>query len=171
MTNKEIIKKLNSNNNSIVLDTLKYVSREGNKDILREVIQLLLITQETMVRDEIIKILENLREPDCTPVLVKAIENPEYQDILVLLISASWKNSLDFSPYIETFTDVFIKSDFQLAFDALTVIDNVEVIDAKIAEASVFRLENAIEDIKDDKKPLYFELINIINDKKENPAG
>lgn len=170
MTNKEIIKNLRSDNNSVVLDTLQYVSKEGNKDILGEVIELLLTTQEIIIRDHIIKILENLREPDCTAIMVHAIEDPDYQDILALLVSASWKNSLDFSNHVETFIDVFIKADFQLAFDAFTVIDNLETIDSKVAEASVFRLENAIEDIKDDKKSLYFELINIINDKKENPA-
>jgi hypothetical protein len=170
MTNKEVIKNLKSKNNSVVSDTLNYISKEGNKDILGEVIKLLMTTKETIIRDQIIKILENLREPDCTAILVDAIENPDYQDILSLLVSASWKNSLDFSKHVETFIDVFIQSDFQLAFDAFTVIDNLEAIDYKVAEASIFRLENAIEDIKDDKKPLYFELISIIKDKKENPA-
>ena len=75
-----------------------------------------------------------------------------------------------FQDSIEVFTDIFIKSDFQLAFDAFTVLDNLEEIKNLKADACIFRLKNTIEDIQDDKKPLYFELIKILEDKKENPA-
>lgn len=170
MTNKEIIKNINSSNSSVVLDTLKYIAKEGNSDILKHVIHLLSTTSDTIIRDEIIKILEHLRDPDCTPIVINTIENSEYDDILAILIGSCWKNSLDFSDHIETFTDIFIKSEFQLAFDAFTVIDNLEEFNSRLADTCIFRLKNSVEDIKDDKKPLYFELINILNDKKENPA-
>jgi len=170
MTNKEIIKNLQSKSNSIVIDTLQHIEKEGNKDVLIHVIDLLSDTSETIIRDKVIRILENLREQDCTPIVVKAVENPDYKDILSILVSACWKNSLNYSNYVETFTDLFIKADFQLAFDAFTVIDNMETIDLALAESCILRLENAVEDIKDDKKPLYFELIDIISDKRENPA-
>jgi len=170
MTNKEIIKNLQSKSNNVIIETLQHIEKEGNKDVLIYVIDLLYNTRETIIRDKVISILENLRVQECTPIVVESIENPEYKDILSILVSACWKNSLDYSNYVETFTDIFIKADFQLAFDAFTVIDNLETINLPLAESCILRLENAVEDIKDDKKPLYFELINIINDKKENPA-
>ena len=127
-------------------------------------------TSNTIIRDKIIEILENLREQNCVPPIIKAIENPDYKDILSILVSSCWKNSLDFNEYIEVFTDIFIQSDFQLAFDAFTVIDNFENIDSQLADTCSLRLENSVKDIKDDKKPLYFELINVIENMKENPA-
>lgn len=170
MTNKEIIKNLKSEKTSIILETLKFISHEGNKGIIGKVIELLDASTDTLIRDEIIKIIENLRDQECVPSIIKAIENKGYTDILSILVSSSWKNSLDFSEYADVFTDIFIKSEFQLAFDAFTVIDNLEFISSRIADSCLLRLENAVEDIKDDKKPLYFELINIIENKKENPA-
>ncbi len=170
MNSKEIIKNLRSEKTSIILDTLKYISEVGNKDIIIEVIELLQATSDTIIRDKIIEILENLREQDCVPPIIKAIENPDYKDILSILVSSCWKNSLDFKEYIEVFTDVFIQFDFQLAFDAFTVIDNFENIDIQLADTCLLRLENYVEDIKDDKKPLYFELINVIENIKKNPA-
>ncbi len=170
MNNKEIIKNLRSEKTSIILDTLKYISEVGNKDIIVEMIELLHATSDTIIRDKIITILENLREQDCVLPIIKAIENPDYKDILSILVSSCWKNSLDFNKYIEVFTDVFIQSDFQLAFDAFTVIDNFEDIDIQLADTCLLRLENSVEDIKDDKNPLYFELINVIENMKENPA-
>lgn len=170
MNNKEIIKNLRSEKTFVILETLKFISREGNKDIIGEVIELLDTTSDTIIRDEIIKILENLKDQECVPSIIKAIENKNYSGILSILVSSSWKNSLDFSEYAEVFTDVFIKSEFQLAFDAFTVIDNFEFISSRLTDSCLLRLENAVEDIKDDKKLLYFELINIIENKKENPA-
>lgn len=170
MNNKEIIKNLKSEKTTVILDTLKFIEQEGNKDIIGEVIELLDATSNTIIRDEIIHILENLRDQECVPSITKAIENKNYVDILSILVSSSWKNSLDFSEYADVFADVFIKSEFQLAFDAFTVIDNLEFISSRMADSCLLRLENAIEDIKDDKKALYFELINIIKNKKENPA-
>ncbi|MCD4833931.1 MAG: hypothetical protein K8R31_09065 [Bacteroidales bacterium] len=170
MNNKEIIKNLRSEKTSIILDTLKYISENGNKDIIIEVIELLRTTSDTIIRDKIIEILDNLREQYCVPPIIKAIENPDYKDILSILVSSCWKNSLDFDKYIEVFTDIFIQSDFQLAFDAFTVIDNFENIDIQLADTCLLRLENYVEDITNDKKPLYFELINVIENMIKNPA-
>ena len=170
MNNQEFIKNLRSEKTSVILDTLKYIFVNGNKDILSEVIELLHATSDTIIRDEIIKILENLKEQDCVPPIIKAIENPDYKDILSILVSSCWKNGLNFNEYIEVLTDVFIQSDFQLAFDAFTVIDNFENIDIQLADTCLLRLENSVENIKDDKKSLYFELINVIENIKENPA-
>jgi len=66
---------------------------------------------------------------------------------------------------------VFIKAEFQLAFDAFTVIDTFEKVDEKIANVNLIKLENSLEDLTDDKKALCTELINVIQYLKENPAN
>lgn len=170
MSNKEVIKNLRSKNTTLILEALNFIKQEGNEDILEDVILLLNTTKETKVRDEIIKILEHLKEQSCAPILVKSIENPDNKEILSLLVSSCWKNGLDYSDSAEIFTDLFIRAEFQLAFDAFTVIDNMEEIGNQSADACIFRLKNSVEDIQDDKKALYFELIQLIEDKKENPA-
>ena len=120
MNNKEIIKRLESPEATIVIETLKYISKEGNKEILNHVIKLLHDTKNTLIQDEIITILEYIKEQDCTSAIVDAISNPKYKDELPILISTCWKNGLNYEDYIEIFTDTFIQSDFQLAFEALT---------------------------------------------------
>jgi len=170
MNNQEIIKNLRSEKSNVILDTLQYISKEGNKDILDEVIKLLLTTSDTIIRDQIIKILENLRNQDCTPIVANAISNPENEEILAILVSSAWKSSLNFEDYVEIFTDTFIKSEFQPAFDALTVIDSFENLDLQKAEICIVKLNNAVEESKDDKQALFHELISIIKDKNKNPA-
>ena len=168
MDNREIIKKLRSKNSSEILDTLKYIIKEGNKDILIEVIDLLYKTNETAVRNEVIKIIENLKNQNSVPVIIDAIENPDYRDILIILIASCWKNGLNFNEYITNFTEIFIQSEFLLAFEAFTVIDNIDYIDSQLANTCLLRLESSAEEITEDKEALYYELIDII--KKNNPA-
>jgi hypothetical protein len=170
MDNKEIIKNLRSEKTSLILDTLKYIINKGNKVILSEVIDLLYRTKDTIVRNETLKILENLKDQESAPVIMSSIENPDYKDILVILLASCWKNGLNFSNYITNFVEIFIQSDFLLAFEIFTVIDTFEFIDPLLAKTCLLRLESSIEDITEDKDALYYELIDIIKDSKENPA-
>ena len=170
MNNKEIIKNLDSNNQLTVLNTLKYISKEGNKDVLMHVINLLKSSNDPLIKEDIINILDNLRNPDCVPFIIDAIQDKTFKSHLPVLISSCWKNSLNFEDYIESFVDVFIDGDFQLAFDALTVIDNFEQIDHQQADVCIIKLNNAIEESKEDKIPLIQELIGIIENIKNNPA-
>ncbi len=171
MTNKELIKNLHSTKQEIIINTLKFISTDGNKDIMPEVINLLQQTKNTAIKNEIIKILENLKDPNSAPKLVDAIEDEGYKGELPILVSACWKNGLNYDEYIETFVKIFIRGDFQLAFDAFTVMDNMEKIKEKDADRCLKKLETAIEDISYDKRQLFNELTNIIRDKKENPAS
>ena len=167
MDNKEIIKKLKSENSSIIIDTLKYIIKEGNKDILKEVIDLISKTKETIVRDEAIKIIENLKDQDSVPVIINAIENTNYKDILFILIASCWKNGLNFNEYITNFTDIFIQTEFLLAFEVFTVIDNFDYIDPQLANTCLLKLKSSIEDITEDKEALYYELIEIMYNPKK----
>lgn len=171
MTNKEIIKILNSGIENDIVELLRNLAKSGNNEILPDIISLLRKTSSTLMRDEIIKILEYLKEQSSSEIIVDAIRDSKNEKELPILVSACWKNGLNYEEYIDTFTDVFIRADFQLAFDAFTVIDNFETTDINKANISLLKLESAIEDFTDDKKALCSELINIIQDLKENPAN
>jgi len=171
MTKKEIIKIFESNNDKIIIETLKQISKEGNNDLLVHVIELLHKTASTIIRDEIIKILEHLKNQNSSQLIVDAIHDPKNENELPILVSSCWKNGLNYEDYIDIFTDVFIKSDFQLAFDAFTVIDTFINTDINKANISLLKLEGAIEDFTEDKRNLCSELIGIIQSLKENPAN
>lgn len=170
MENKEIINNLKSTNQKILLETLKYISSEGNNEVLIHAIDLLKSTKDLIIKGEIIRILENLKNQDCTEILVKTIKDPSFKTELSGIVPSCWKNGLNYEAYIEIFVDIFISSDFQLAFDAFTVIDNFEQVNVQDADKCIIKLNNAIEDVKEDKKQLLNELIKIIDDLKENPA-
>ncbi|MEA2107450.1 MAG: HEAT repeat domain-containing protein [Bacteroidota bacterium] len=171
MNNKELIKNLQSSKTDTVINTLNFIATEGNKELLSEVILLLQQTNNKKIQEEIIKILENLKDQKSVPTLIEAINDKKNMHKLSTLISACWKNGLHYEDYVETFVNVFIDEDFQMAFDAFTVIDNMDNIKGTIADRCLIKLGNAIENISSDKRPLLNELTNIIKDKKINPAS
>lgn len=170
MNNKEVIKNLESKDQLIVMNTLKHIAKDGNKDILNSAIKLLVSNQDTLIRDEVVKILDNLKNQDCAVIVINAIHNKEFKSELPILVSSCWKNGLNFEEYLETFVDIFIHAEFQLAFDAFTVIDTFEQANQEMIDKSLIKLNNATKEIKDDKKALHNELIKLIKDLKENPA-
>ncbi|HSH50917.1 MAG TPA: hypothetical protein VK982_04255 [Bacteroidales bacterium] len=170
MDNKELINNLQSEKTETVITTLKIIATEGNKELLSEVIKLLHQANNKKIQEEVIKILENLKDQKSVPVIIEAIDDKKYIHELSILISACWKNGLNYEDYIETFVNIFIQGDFQMAFDAFTVIYNMDNIKENKAVQSLIKLENAIENISNDKRSLYNELTNIIKDKRENPA-
>jgi len=170
MENKEIIKNLQSTDKATILNTLKYISTEGNKDILSHVIKLLNSNSDSGIREEVINILENLKNQDCAEIIIQNIHNKDLNKELPILVSSCWKNSLNFEDYIEIFTDIFIESEFITAFDAFTVIDNFENVNIASADSCLIKLTNNIENATNDKKALFSELITKIENLKENPA-
>lgn len=170
MTNKEIIKILNSKVEKDILSCLQDLKKTGTNEILPYIISLLHETDSTLIRDEIINIIEHLKEQSSSTPLVNAIKDPINKTELSILVSACWKNGLNYESYLDVFTDIFINSDFQLAFDAFTVIDNFETININEASINIIKLESSLEDFTDNKKALCSELIDRINSLKENPA-
>lgn len=170
MENKEIIKNLKSSDTKLIIESLKYISKKGNKDVLTHAIDLVNSSSDKDILNEVINIIENLKEQNCAEVIVNAIRNNKNENSLQILVSSCWKNGLNYQDYIETFVDIFIKSNFLLAFEAFTVIDTFEKVDISNADLCLIKLNNAIEDSKEDKKQLFYELIKIVEDLKENPA-
>jgi HEAT repeat protein len=170
MTNIELKKDLNSKNTAIISKALHYISENGNHEIIPDLILLLENNNSDSIKEQLIRIFEDLHDQRAVPYLINAISDKKYKNIRGLLVSACWKNSLNFEDYIELFTDIFIESDFTEAFDALTVIDNMYTIAEEKANKCIIKLEFHLEDAVDLKKSIISELIKIIHSHIKNPA-
>ncbi|MEE4198202.1 MAG: hypothetical protein V2I54_11195 [Bacteroidales bacterium] len=170
MNQKEIIKNLQSNKTDTVLAALKLIRSEGNKELLYEVIKLLHHTDNKNVEEEIFNLLDHLKDQKSAVVIIEAIEDKKYNHVLPRLVSSCWKNGLHYEDHIETFINLFIEGDFQVAFEAYTVIDNMINIKNQDAERCLIKLSHSLEAISKDKLLLFNDINRQIGDKKENPA-
>lgn len=170
MTNKELIRDLNSKDITAISKALDYISENGNPTIIPELTNLLFENKDQVVNDKIISIFENLHDQNSLPYLVTALTEKKYKPIRSALVATCWKNRINFDNNIELFTDLFIDGDFSEAFDAFTVIDDMQLVAFENAANCITKLENYLEKADELKKSLVGELIKIIQNHTKNPA-
>jgi len=170
MTNTELIKNLSSKDTKIILQALDYILNHGNHEIVIQLIELLHSNKNEQIHEQLIHIFENIHDQNSVVPITNALKDSKYINERPILLSTCWKNSLKFDDYAELFTDIFIESNFEEAFDAFTVIENLHSISDENITKCTLKLESMIEDANELKKPLYTELIKVILSYKENPA-
>ncbi len=163
-----IIKKLQSKKNDEIVFTIKQLRNTGNAKILPHLFDLLLVNKTEAVRDQAQKLLNDLKDEESKEEIVNALKNDKYKSLHKDIIISCWQSRLDYTDELLLFIDFFKKSNFELAFEAFTVIDNFEnTIDAKILEKAISDLKSDIYKFKDtDKEQLYIELVHLLESRK-----
>ena len=163
---KEIRSGLSSNDSRILLNTLQEVKNSGSPAVIPELVSLLRNTQLKEIRDHVVSILNHLKNQSSAEELVRQIRQESQQDVMAWLVSACWKNGLNYSDYIDDFIEVFVRSDYITALDALTVIENAtENHERGATVARINRLKEHIDQVDGDKRELILELIRVLDQK------
>jgi len=166
--NKLIIKQLSSKNTEEVLFTINKLRNTGNKTLIPYLINLLATHSSSKVKESIAGLLYDVKYQTAAEEIIKAIKSEQYSGIREELLTICWQSSLDFSSYIETLTDCFIRGDFKVAFEAFTVIDSIEKkLNAEFAENSINALKSKANTIDESKKELLIELVHIFEHKEK----
>ncbi|GET29584.1 HEAT repeat domain-containing protein [Prolixibacter sp. SD074] len=160
---KKILTNLQSEDPLMVIETIKELRETGNSSYIPVLVELLHSTDNPEIRQKIIRLLAELKYSDAIPRIVEAINNKRYASELKELVSICWENSLDFSPYLSLFVDLVIESEFMVAFEAFTVIENmVGEIDALYKNEQVEKLRAAKATAPAEKMSLLEDLERII---------
>ncbi len=161
---KLLISKLQSKKEEEVLFTIKQLRLNGNYVILPHIFELLLNNKSNNIRKEATKLLNDLKDENSKIEIIKALKNEHYRSLHKEILASCWQSSLDYSAYLEVFIEIFKNSDFEMAFEAFTVIDNFE------DSATLPNLDKVVADLKmnitnfknTDKEQLYVELVHIL---------
>lgn len=109
-----------------VVTTIQSLKETGNKDYLPVLFDLLITKPDHEIEKEILNLLATIKDKESIPVLIDALQNEKYKSIRKVLTSACWQNGMDFSPYMEVFINLIIDEEWEVAFEAFTVIENFE---------------------------------------------
>jgi hypothetical protein len=91
---------------------------------------------------------------------VRAIENDKYKGIRKSILTACWHNGLDFSTFLPVFIDLIIHEDWEIAFEAFTVADNLEYLPSpEIIKISVAKINDAMPSASEQKKYFLNEIL------------
>ncbi len=160
---KNQIQSLRSGNPSAIVSTLKELRSEGNISILPDLFDLLDAQEDEQIIGEVCRLLNDLKETEAVPILVQAIDNPDYSRILTILVSACWQNGLSYGKYIGTFVNVVIGGDYEAAIEAFTVIEEaVGDLEQKNRDRLTLLLKSHVKEVDEQKKALLSELIKVV---------
>lgn len=158
-----ILIRLNSPSEEVVLQTLQELRSTGSPAYIPVLAEMLLAGKGEEIRDGILSLMGELKEKESAQVLVETIQNDHFLPVRKELITACWQNGLDYSPWLSQFVDWVIQHEMEIAFEAFTVIENLETFpDAEIREAEIRKINQALQDADQVKAYLLKELRGII---------
>ncbi len=160
---KSILKALQSTDSLVVLEALDELRISGETSDIPVLIEMLHNSENKEIKAKIAGLLANLKEKDTVPLMIEAIQNQKYASELKQLVSSCWENGLDYSNYLPLFVDLLIQNDFLVAFEAYTVITNMETtIDQAKIDTEIEKLDQAMHSTSDEKKPLMLDVIDFL---------
>ena len=162
---KEIITDLKSTDQELVLETIELIRESGNRYTLAGIIDLLHDTNQPEIKKSILNLLSEMKDKESIPTLIAAIENEKYSNERKDLVASCWQNGLTYNSYLPFFTDLIIREEFLIAFEAFTVIENmVGKIEEEVVEKELVKITEALKDATDQKAYFLNGLLTIIKD-------
>lgn len=159
---------LNLKDDKLVLKSIEKLRSKGNINDLPAILDYLLDPSNSEIEKALYAFIYDIKDPKAVEPIIAAIQNDKYLSIQKKLIEMCWQSSLKFAKHIGIFVDLLIKGDFEIAFEALTVIENMEEsLDSKSKEQEMSKLKNAISTVSEDRKTWLHEAFHIIEQAAE----
>lgn len=108
------------------VSAIQTLKETGNKNYLPVLFDLLITKPVPELEKEILDLLATIKDKESIPVLIDALQNEKYKSIRTFITTACWQNGMDFSPYMEVFINLIIDEEWEVAFEAFTVIENFD---------------------------------------------
>lgn len=128
---KRIEQNLFSSDNTVVLSAINEIKEVGNPLYMPLLFELLNSQPEKEIEKEIAELLGTVKSKETVNSFMRAIEDDHFRAIRKMLLTACWQNGLDFSTFLPVFVDLVISEEWETAFEAFTVIDNMEYLPAE----------------------------------------
>jgi HEAT repeat protein len=163
-TNPDLIAGLTSGSETQILNAIAELGEKGNPLYIPFLTDILTNSPGDEVRKSILDLLDNLKDKECIPYLVGAIRDETNHSLRRDLVACCWKNGLDYSEHLSFFTGLVIDSDFEVAFEAFTVIENLgQLPPAEIRSPEIVKIRHALHTSEGMQKKLLLELISILS--------
>ena len=76
------------------------------------------------------------------------------------ILTACWQNGLDFSNFLPVFIDIIINDEWEIAFEAFTIVDNLEFSPSEeIIKTAIDKIQNSIETVNEQKEYFLKEIL------------
>ena len=165
--NNELLALIRTGEHSHIIKAIETYKQKGDLQLLSALIELLYDTENQEIIDEIFSFLNDLKSDTALNVLIEFIQNDMDGIWKKELITAVWQSGMDASSFLSIFIDIVIEDEFITAFEASTVIENIQhQMPVALIEENIKKLEGALSSISADKKSLLESLITTLKNFK-----
>jgi hypothetical protein len=159
----QLVNKLISSNPETVAGALQKIKESGSASLLPYLFKLLKENPLPETDKAVKEILGTVKTNECIPEFVKAIQNPEFQSIKKELIELCWQNGLDFGPYMPYFIEVIASEEWEIAFEAFTLLENLKKLPSiEILAESAELIRKQIQSAPETNRYFLGEILKII---------
>jgi hypothetical protein len=144
-----------------VVDNLR--DEEPFKGVVKLMASVYNSTDSAGIKKSVKEFMIDLKDGSVIPEVIDAIKENWKSETLVMLVSSCWQSGLDYSSYGPDFTDLFIISDYPVALECFTVIEeSLPDISRGDREKMVLTLESNRITRDEVKDKLTGELISLL---------
>lgn len=116
---------IKTSNQELIDHALEEIKTKGDESDVAPLITFLHQTSSIEVKEIIYQLLIDLKHENSVDQLIHELENEKDLDILERLVASCWQNGLNYSRHLPFFVQLIIDQEFQIAFEAFTVIENM----------------------------------------------
>lgn len=154
---------IKSANPELIDHALDEIKNQGDHTFVTPLIELLHQNLSREVKEKIFTLFVDLKNEDSVDQLVSDLKIENDLDILERLVAACWQNGLNFSKHLPYFVQLVIDQEFQIAFEAFTVIENMYgKIEGDIEVLLTDKIKACLPDAMENKEYLLRGLLDII---------
>lgn len=165
MENKdELLRKIGTNDPEVIEEAIREIKENGDNSIIIPLLDILSNYPDTYIVSRIVGLLADIRENSFREILAERIRQEKNPPIKAILLRIAWESSLDYSGYLDLFTDILLNDDFIVAFEASTLIENFV---HNLTEEQHRRLQAVFEKIPAEKQFLIENIIAEMGNEEE----
>lgn len=154
---------IRSGNPELVDHALDEIKNKGDETFISPLVELIHQHQSDLVKEKIYQLFIDLKHDNSVDPLVNELKNEDDPYILERMVATCWQNGLNYSKHLPFFVQLVIDQEFQIAFEAFTVIENMYgKIDSDVESMLLAKIEKSIQNGDDKKQYLLKGMLDII---------
>ncbi len=154
---------IKSGNPELIDHALDEIKDHGDDTFITPLIEFIHQNLSRDVKEKIFQLFTDLKHENSVDQFIHELQNEKDLDILERLVASCWQNGLDYSKYLPWFVHLVIDQEFQIAFEAFTVIENMYgKIEGDVETLAIEKIEKSIPIAEERKQYLLKGLLDII---------
>jgi hypothetical protein len=120
-------------------------------------------TEDLLIRKTIEGFMNDLKDQAASKEIIIEIIKPFKPSTISMLVSSCWQSGLNYSEYVTDLIEIFLKGDYVIAIECLTVIEKSVQLLSRAKKDDIIRIiEKNPLPVLEEKKALTLELISIL---------